>query len=210
MTGSSSIFMFVCHRLMARRWRFMLYIQDMERPLVARKNFIHLESLLYIAQSYIHPIRTAELINVYRQAEMETHVVYSHRDSTGHSLRPNVNRFTNGSQAWHHLLPSSLKRSLRLSPCTFALADDSSDRILVIRTYALWGKNKYILYLLCVGLTAACAILFFSVTQFKAVPTRDPTDPESRGVCIAGGGPGGHDWSMVCFNFSLSRGLCVE
>lgn len=72
-----------------------------------------------------------------------------------------------------------------------------SFRILVVRTYALWGKNKYILAILLTGLTSECVVLFFAVTRFQAVPTRDPTDPNSRGACIAGGGPGGHDWSMV-------------
>ncbi|EGG08809.1 uncharacterized protein MELLADRAFT_84363 [Melampsora larici-populina 98AG31] len=72
-----------------------------------------------------------------------------------------------------------------------------AEAILVIRTYALWGKNKYILAGLLLGFTTECVVLLFAVTQFQAVPTRDPTDPESRGACIAGGGPGGHDWSMA-------------
>ncbi|KNZ61375.1 hypothetical protein VP01_1409g1 [Puccinia sorghi] len=72
-----------------------------------------------------------------------------------------------------------------------------AEAILVVRTYALWGKNKYILAILLTGLTIECVVLFFAVTRFQAVPTRDPTDPNSRGACIAGGGPGGHDWSMV-------------
>ncbi|KAH9814541.1 hypothetical protein DFH28DRAFT_1082755 [Melampsora americana] len=72
-----------------------------------------------------------------------------------------------------------------------------AEAILVIRTYALWGKNKYILAGLLLGFITECVVLLFAVTQFQAVPTRDPTDPESRGACIAGGGPGGHDWSMA-------------
>ncbi|EFP88391.1 uncharacterized protein PGTG_14475 [Puccinia graminis f. sp. tritici CRL 75-36-700-3] len=72
-----------------------------------------------------------------------------------------------------------------------------AEAILVVRTYALWGRNKYILAVLLTGLTIECVVLFFAVTQFHAVPTRDPTDPTSRGACIAGGGPGGHDWSMA-------------
>ncbi|PLW24091.1 hypothetical protein PCANC_22112 [Puccinia coronata f. sp. avenae] len=72
-----------------------------------------------------------------------------------------------------------------------------AEAILVVRTYALWGKNKYILAVLLTGLTIECVVLFFAVTQFHPVPTRDPTDPTSRGACIAGGGPGGHDWSMA-------------
>lgn len=72
-----------------------------------------------------------------------------------------------------------------------------AEAILVVRTYALWGKNKYILAVLLIGLITECFVLFFAVTQFHAVPTRDPTDPSSRGACIAGGGPGGHDWSMA-------------
>lgn len=50
---------------------------------------------------------------------------------------------------------------------------------------------------LLVGFGLECLVLLYAVTQFQAVPTRDPTDPTSRGACIAGGGPGGHDWSMV-------------
>lgn len=72
-----------------------------------------------------------------------------------------------------------------------------AEAILVIRTYALWGKNKYILAGLLLGFATECVILLFAVTQFQPVPTRDPTDPTSRGACIAGGGPGGHDWSMA-------------
>ncbi|KNE92328.1 hypothetical protein PSTG_14286 [Puccinia striiformis f. sp. tritici PST-78] len=72
-----------------------------------------------------------------------------------------------------------------------------AEAILVVRTYALWGRNKIILAILLTGLTIECVVLFFAVTQFHPVPTRDPTDPESRGACIAGGGPGGHDWSMA-------------
>ncbi|CAH7684087.1 hypothetical protein PPACK8108_LOCUS18065 [Phakopsora pachyrhizi] len=72
-----------------------------------------------------------------------------------------------------------------------------AEAILVVRTYALWGKNKIILAVLLVGFTIECVVLLFAVTQFKPVPTRDPTDPTSRGACIAGGGPGGHDWSMA-------------
>ncbi|KAG0145141.1 hypothetical protein CROQUDRAFT_659087 [Cronartium quercuum f. sp. fusiforme G11] len=72
-----------------------------------------------------------------------------------------------------------------------------AEAILVIRTYALWGKNKWILAGLMTGFLLECVVLLYAVTQFQAVPTRDPTDPDSRGACIAGGGPGGHDWSMA-------------
>ncbi|MBW0508732.1 hypothetical protein O181_048447 [Austropuccinia psidii MF-1] len=72
-----------------------------------------------------------------------------------------------------------------------------AEAILVVRTYALWGRNKYILVILLSGLTIECVVLFFAVTRFQPVPTRDPLDPNSRGACIAGGGPGGHDWTMA-------------
>lgn len=88
-----------------------------------------------------------------------------------------------------------LSRQFSLQPNTNSYAFSFS--ILVIRTYALWGKNKYILVGLLAGFLCECVVLLFAVTQFHPVPTRDPTDPTSRGACIAGGGPGGHDWSMV-------------
>jgi hypothetical protein len=108
---------------------------------------------------------------------------------------PGVASFTTiFAEAWvacrselYSLWPRFLLSKIRQTPT----------RILVVRTYALWGKNKYILAVLLTGLTIECVVLFFAVTQFHPVPTRDPTDPTSRGACIAGGGPGGHDWSMV-------------
>lgn len=71
------------------------------------------------------------------------------------------------------------------------------EAILVIRTYALWGRNKSVLALLATCFVAEACILFYAVFKFLPVPTQDPSNPASRGACIAGGGPGGRDWTMA-------------
>ncbi|KAH8914716.1 hypothetical protein BT69DRAFT_1201421, partial [Atractiella rhizophila] len=70
-----------------------------------------------------------------------------------------------------------------------------SECILLVRTYAIWQKNKYVLWGLLALLTGEIAVLLTSLHVFRRTATAVPIS--GTGPCIATGAKNGKDFTVA-------------